>query len=77
MFDQYTIIMHKKLELLFMIPNEWPARVKPLLVDLIEKMIEHFDFSSPIVRINDIPTRLTCYSPPVGVSYVFERVAKK
>lgn len=77
MFDQYAIIMHEKLDLIYMVPNEWPARTEMLLMDLVEKIIEKFEFSSPIVRINDISTRLIRYSPPGGVYYVFERVAKK
>ncbi|CAD6244519.1 GSCOCT00013377001.2-RA-CDS [Cotesia congregata] len=77
MFDQYAIIMHERLDLIYMVLNEWPARAEVLLMNLVEKIIEQFEFSSPIVRINDVPTRLIRYSPPGGVYYVFERVAKK
>ncbi|KAG8040271.1 hypothetical protein G9C98_000842 [Cotesia typhae] len=77
MFDQYAIIMHEKLDLIYMVPNEWPARTEMLLMDLVEKIIEQFEVSSPIVRINDVSTRLIRYSSPGGVYYVFDRVAKK
>lgn len=77
MEKQYATIFYKKLGVHIVVPSEWPSRAESLLLTLAERIIEQFDYVSPILQINNIPTRLSRCINMLGVYYIFEKVPEK
>lgn len=69
--------MHKGLDVVIMVPNQWPVRAEPILMTLVEKIMVRFNDLSPIVRVNNMPTRLVRRDVPAGSFYVFDQVTER
>nr|AOH69101.1 hypothetical protein A6F54_26 [Microplitis mediator bracovirus] len=75
MEEHYTAILYEKLGTFVWVPNEWPARIEILLLALAERIIDHYNYVSPIIQINNVPTKLTRRTDTAGFYYVFEKVS--
>ncbi|XP_057331827.1 uncharacterized protein LOC130671761 isoform X2 [Microplitis mediator] len=76
MEKQYATIFYKELGVYIVVPSEWPGRAENLVLTLAERIIEQFDYVSPILQINNIPTRLSRCINMLGTYYIFEEVSK-
>lgn len=74
---EYVSIHHQVLDTYILVPKEWPMRANSLLLTLAERIIAQYNQVSPVVKINDISTRLICRMNDITFYYIFNKVPEE